>query len=349
MGKKVLPDGREPLPLNVAMQGYTRARAWQTAHANNVTFDYWLHRLRTLAIASFEWLNVPDSIDPRFIELCELDYGLGGFFDMSGEGDEGFGAYAFAQATPLNRLNLYWNPNRVRFIPANGGGGWIRNAYFWTQAHRDGLTVNKPDAVVMWDNMNRIPILPILMTYAYRLADIDRTIDMNMRAQKMPYIISVPETQRRDAIHLYQQVVGNEPLIMKNNSAASSLELTVQQALAPYVAHDLLADQARIFNQILSLLGIDNSNTEKRERLLTNEVESNDEEIMLMRRSRLYNRQRFCEQVNERFGLDMDVRYWAGESDAYDDTEQGMEEVNPDSNIDQNSDPAVEGGAGGNR
>jgi len=312
----------EPLPLEVLMEGATSARRWQTANRNTGSFDYWLHRLRTLAISSFEWINLPDTIDPRFVELCMLDYGMGGFFDMSSVGEGGIGNYAFAQATPVNRLNLYWNPNRVRFIPANGGGGWIRNAYYWTLAHNEQLTVMRPDSVVMFDNMNRKSILPILMVFARRLANIDGKIDVNINGQSTPYLIEVPEQSRRDAINIYKQLAGNEPVIIANRGASSILDIKVQPTVAPYVADKLLADQRKIFHLALSMLGIDNTNVEKRERMLTNEVESNDEEIMLMRRSRLFNRQQFCNAVNDRFGLDIQVRYWAGDSESWDDREE---------------------------
>jgi len=105
------------------------------------------------------------------------------------------------------------------------------------------------------------------------------------------------------------------------------MPMEVQPTVAPYVADKLHADQARIFNMVLSLLGVDNTNTEKRERMLTNEIESNDEEIMLMRRSRLFNRKQFCDAVNKRFGLSIDVRYWAGESDSFDDNEADAQEM----------------------
>ena len=316
-----------PLPPEIAMQGMNVARRWQTANRNTASFDYWLHNLRSLALGSFEWVNVPESIDPRFIELCMLDYGMGGFFNMTEPGESSVENYAFAQATPLSRLNLYWNPNRVKFIPANGGTGWVRNAYFWTLAQNNKLTVQRPDAIVMFDNMNRTSILPILISYARRLANIDGKIDVNINGQSTPYIIEVPKESERDAINYYKMVAGNEPLIISNKGAAGIIEARVQSTVAPYVADKLLADQARIFNLVLSMLGIDNTNTEKRERMLTNEIESNNEQIMLMRRSRLYNRKVFCEQVNTRFNLDIDVRYWAGESDSFAENEERATKV----------------------
>lgn len=65
----------------------------------------------------------------------------------------------------------------------------------------------------------------------------------------------------------------------------------------------------KIWYRALTMLGVDNTNTEKRERMIDAEATANNEDIMLMRRSRLATRRRFCEQVNERFGLHISVKY----------------------------------------
>jgi hypothetical protein len=324
-------------PVEVEALGWNKGiRDWQAQRYNNTSFRYWMHRLRSVALSSFEWTGLPEEIDPRFIELCLLDWGLGGMFNMSDSG--GMDMWAFAQTTPINRLNLYFNPNTVRFIPANGGVGWTRQAYFWLSIVTGQLIMNPPNAIVLYDNLNRVSIIPVLELFARRLSNIDRTVDININAQKTPYIIEVPEESRRDAINLYKMIAGNEPYIIGNKGMLQMEHLQVLSLQAPYVADKLMVDQVKIWNLALTMLGVKNANTEKRERMLTGEAAANDEDILLMRRSRLRTREEFCEKVNKFFGLDISVRYavasdpedqkleLASQANAYDDIYGSLKE-----------------------
>ena len=306
-----LKEYTDVLPMDVAVGGKTYAKRWQAGMTNSRTQHYWLHRLRCLALSAFEWVNVPEDIDPRFIELCMLDYGMGGLFDMSSDGStlvDSRRMFAFAQAAPISRLNMYWNPNKVRLIPANGGLPWLRHAYWYTQALFDKtIKLNPADSVILFDNINRTHILPMLMMFARRLAHIDRIIDINLHAQATPYILSGPEEARKDMVNYYKMLGGHEPAIIKNKT--SVFDVSVLQTDAPYVADKLLFAQNTILNQALDLLGVNNTTTDKRERMIVSEIQSNNEDIALMRRSRLWTRQEFCEKANKIFGLDMSVHY----------------------------------------
>lgn len=295
------------LPENVLMGGRSYAHKWQSLGLNMRSYQYWMYRLRSVAMSAFEWTGLDElGIDSRFVEFCMLNWGMGGFFELR----EGTGSYAFAQATPMSRLNLYWNPNKVKLMPANGTIGWTRHAWYWAERlGKPGAIVHKPNAIVLWDNIDRTPILPMLEAFARRLENIDRKIDININAQATPYIMDVDERQRQDAINLYQQITGNEPMILANRNRSELLQPQILNLEAPFVADKMDDELTKIWYRALTLLGVDNTNTEKRERMIDAEATANNEDIMLMRRSRLATRRRFCEQVNERFGLDISVKY----------------------------------------
>ena len=242
----------------------------------------------------------------RLCFRCLSDQRLRPLFELR----EGTGSYAFAQATPMSRLNLYWNPNKIKLMPANGSIGWTRHAWYWAERlGTPGAIVHKPNAIVLWDNIDRTPIYPLLESFARRLENIDRKIDININAQATPYIMDIDERQRQDAINLYQQITGNEPMIIANKNRAELLQPSVLNLEAPFVADKMDDELTKIWYRALTMLGVDNTNTEKRERMIDAEATANNEDIMLMRRSRLSTRRRFCEQVNERFGLDISVKY----------------------------------------
>lgn len=294
------------LPENILMGGRSYAHKWQTLGLNMRSYQYWMFRLRCVAMSAFEWTGLDElGIDSRFVEYCMLNWGIGGFFELR----EGTRSYAFAQATPMSRLNLYWNPNKIKLMPANGSIGWTRHAWYWAERLTPGAIVHKPNAIVLWDNIDRTPIYPLLESFARRLENIDRKIDININAQATPYIMDIDERQRQDAINLYQQITGNEPMIIANKNRAELLQPSVLNLEAPFVADKMDDELTKIWYRALTMLGVDNTNTEKRERMIDAEATANNEDIMLMRRSRLATRRRFCEQVNERFGLDISVKY----------------------------------------
>lgn len=292
------------IPEEVAGMGKRYLKRWQALGDNQQAVASWEYVLQSMAMSCFQWDGLPEDIDPRFIEYVLLYGGIGGMFQLAN------GGLAFAPATPVGKLTMYYNPNKIQLIPINGGTPWYRHAYFFVKHLIDGNVMMPPDATVCFDNESRISLIPILRQYARRLANIDRKVDININAQATPYMIIAEEESRKDAINLYKQIGGNEPVIIANKGIAGTLSASVFSTEAPYVADKMLVDQQKILNQCYTFLGIDNSNTEKRERMIDAEATSNNEQIMLMRLSRLAPRRRFAEQANQIFGTDITVR-WA--------------------------------------
>lgn len=301
-------DTTELLPDDVAGLGRKYVKKWQALSENNRAMATWRYRLETLAMSCFRWEGLPADIDPRFIEYVLLYGGIGGMFEMAN------GQLAFAPATPVGKLNMYYNPNKIQLLPINGGSPWYRHAYFFVKQLASGNILVPPDAAVCFDNLTRTPLAPIINEYARRLANIDRKVDININAQATPFLIVAEEESRRDAINLYKQLGGNEPLIIANKGISGALSASVFSTEAPYTADKMLVDQQKIINQFLTLIGVDNSNTEKRERLIDAEATSNNEEIMLMRLGRYAARRQFVATVNDIFGdtLDEEISvHWA--------------------------------------
>ena len=98
-------------------------------------------------------------------------------------------------------------------------------------------------------------------------------------------------------------------MIIANKNRSELIQPTILNLDAPFVADKMDDELTKIWYRALTMLGVDNTNTEKRERMIDAEATANNEDIMLMRRSRLATRRRFCAQVNERFGLNLSVKY----------------------------------------
>ena len=292
-------DTSEYIPEELAALGkqYIRkmqrgnSAMWSAGVMNQTTYKAWRNHLFELALSSFEWEGLPPEIDPRYIEYILIKRGCGGFFALH----RGTAQWGFCPATPRGKLTMYMNPNEIQLTPPTGGEPWYRHAYYFVI---DNI-LHKPDAALCWDRKSRAPFMPVIELFARRLAAIDRTVDVNIMAQQTPYVVTTNENGRRDAENLMMSILGHSAVLSIDERAVDSFGVNVLNTNAPYVADKLLVDQSKIVNTFLTMCGIDNTNTEKRERMIDAEATSNNENIMLVRNSRLRCREDFCMRIAE--------------------------------------------------
>ena len=150
-------------------------------------------------------------------------------------------------------------------------------------------------------------MLPV-MDYAEKLYDLDRAIIVNAKAQKTPVLITCEEKQRLTMKNVYMQYDGNTPFIF-GESSLDPKSLQVLKTDAPYVANQLYELKTEIWNEALTYLGISNTNLQKKERMLQDEVVRNQGGTIASRYSRLIERRNACEKINEMFGLNIQCNY----------------------------------------
>ena len=255
---------------------------WESAVMNNATFRQYYDRLVELSISMFEWTNLPDTIDPRFLELTLFADGDAVFFK-----DEEIGFLAL-QNIIAGPLDVYRIPIHRRAFSVNG--------------YSKDLT-NK-DSVIIWNNaLHKNSMLDVQM-FARRLYNLDRAVDVNANAQKTPILIVCEESQRLTFENLYKEYQGNAPVI-KGDKGLNPDSFKVLKTDAPFVADKLYQLKVQIWNEALTFLGISNINVTKKERLITDEVTRNLGAIIANRYSRLNARREACKQINRMFGLDI--------------------------------------------
>ena len=163
------------------------------------------------------------------------------------------------------------------------------------------------DCVIIRNNDEMIPTSFPVQLFAYRLAEISRTIDINVNAQKTPVLVVTSEKQKLTLKNIYSQWNGFEPVIYGDKSLEAPELLRVLKTDAPIVFPELQNQKQKIWNECLTFLGINNANTEKRERLITDEVTANNNHIDLSADVLLKSRQKAAEQINKLFGLNISV------------------------------------------
>lgn len=261
-----------------------------------MAYRHYFDLLRALACSVFKWEGLPDEIDERYIEFTLVTMGLCVFFR-----DEDFDAYLALQATPERGVNVYRNPVGFRAYGPQ---------YSKSLTYKKG----KPDTecVPIWANPLRQPMISSLELYARKLADMDRTVTVNLAAQKTPVLITCPETVRLTMENLYKQYAGNEPAIFGTPMIADLLAsgaIQVFKTDAPYIADKVMLDKAKIWAEIMTFLGIDNANQDKKERLVADEVSANNGQIEMARLVGLNARRMACKEINKRWGLNVSVNF----------------------------------------
>ena len=280
---------------------------WESAAMNTGTYRQYYNRLVELAISMFEWKNLPDTVDPRFLELCLFTDGQVVFFN-----DPDLG-YLTLQNACNGGFNVYRIPVKRRAYAVNG-------------YQKD---LSDKDSVIIFNNYLHTNSQLDAAMFARRLSDLDRSIDVNAKAQKTPILITCDETQRLTMQNLYMQYDGNMPFIFADKSLNTN-QLQAIKTDAPYVADKLYQLKTQIWNEALTYLGISNINVQKKERLITDEVTRNQGGTIASRYSRLNARRDACKQINAMFGLDV----WCDYREDY----QAITEDNDTVNGDPNSD-----------
>ena len=254
---------------------------------NNYTHMQYAYRLMELSISMFEWKNLPEGIDERFLEMVLFTDGHAVFFK-----DDELGDYLALQCLINGKLNVYRIPINRRAFAVNG--------------YQKQLT--DKDSVIIFNNMLHTNSWLDVKMFAKRLYNLDRIIDVNANAQKTPILIKGNEQQRLTLNNLYKEYDGNAPVIF----ADKSLDMNALQVLstqAPYVADKIYQLKTQIWNEALTYLGISNVSFQKRERMVSDEVTRSQGGTVASRYSRLNARRQACEQINKMFGLNIECNF----------------------------------------
>lgn len=250
----------------------------------------YLRVLQELAVNRFKWVGLPDSVNERFLEYTLMRRGLVVMYF-----DTDYDEYLALQGAGAGPLNMYDDPTSFR---VTGNSTFV------------GKTVDASDCVPIWANVLRAPDWDIIMTYAKKLASIDRTIDINLRNARRSRVIVTDETGQLSAQNINNQIDSGSPVITVNNTGYAMMEhwTAFDLGIHPDQIVNLQISRQRIWNECMGLMGINFANQDKRERLVSAEVGANDEQIDSMKNVILAERQRAVRQMNDKFGLSVDIK-----------------------------------------
>lgn len=261
-----------------------RKRANLTDLLNNLTFKVLYDKYRLICMNAFEWSGLPNGITERHVERWLFADGKAIFYD---DPDHGL---MCLQCQDTGKMNPYGDPIAYRATAV----GFSKTVY-------------AKKCVIIENNKLRIPTDQFIMFYVNKLAEAERTMDVNVKANKTPVIVLCDDKDVLSFKHIFNQVDGNVPAIFAdralNIDGVSALDLKVK-----FLGNDLMDYKNAVESELLTFLGINNANTDKKERLITDEANANNDLIESFFQLQLEARERACDEINTMFGCAISVK-----------------------------------------
>ena len=258
---------------------------------NNETYRDYLERLKKIALSLFEWQNLPDTMNARYLEMSLYYRGQAALlFDN----DYGF---INTQACDSGYINIYGLPTLINCYSYSYNQ--MRDTYV---AGSDENSEKDKECILVLNNYQRVPTAATLELFAYRLAELQRTFDINVKGQRTPILLRTDQKQLFTLKKMYEEYDGNSPVIFADKNLINDDSLKAIKTDAPIILQQLNDAKREIWNEALSFLGVSNL-SEKRERLISSEADSNNELVNLNLQSYLIPRQQDCKEFNDKYGL----------------------------------------------
>lgn len=247
-------------------------------------YEIFKSRFLDLACGCFNFENLPKNIyKPFIIRQLILQGSLLAFRD---EVMDKMYMYPFCASGPLNEYNL---PTQRHVVFFNNGASYY---------------LNEDESVILRANVSGTSIMAVIEYFARQIYLINRTIQININAQKTPVALTCDENTRLTYENLLKQYQGNVPVIFGSKdldiNALKSISLN-----APFVADKLYAMLSQYWNEFLTFFGIPNLSINKKERLITDEVTRTMGGILIARQNFENQIREDIDQINEMFGTDI--------------------------------------------
>lgn len=280
-------------------------------------YDYYFNYFYNIIVNYFTWYNLPDGIDELFIERKLLENGFVGFFN-----DDELG-YVVQGGTMGHLLNIYDQP--TEFNPVNTSDrnifasrykiAYSLDSFNFLEQESNKRNVPTPVIIIPNNNLNQ-SYLPYLTLFCEKLADIEMTIQLNRNAQVTPFFVFVDDKSVLSLSNVFNKIQSFEPVVKLNRKKDKDGQdefkqlddyIKVYRTDAPFLLDKLHDEKNRVMNQLLTFIGINNNNVDKKERLVQAEAISNNGVISANIEVGWKARRNAVELINKCYGLDIKV------------------------------------------
>ena len=261
-----------------------RKKATLTDLLNDLTFKIIYNKFKLLSMSLFEWGGLPDGIEERHIEKLLFNEGKAIFFK------DPYMSYMCLKCDDGSKVNVNGDP--LRYLAT----GFNYHKYY-----------NADNCVIIENNLLRLSTDDFVMFYVNKITEAERTMDVNVKSVKSPYIIACDDKDVLTFKRIFQQVDGNVPAIY----ADKGLNLNALEVLktdSKFLCNDLMDYKKSVENELLTLLGLDNLAVDKKERVNLSEANSNNEITQSFSTLMLDARKQACDRINEKYDLNISVK-----------------------------------------
>ena len=280
---------------------YENDRQWQDV----------FNRLVSKAVNQYEWIgDVPETIDPYFFEEQLLFRGFACWIKISDD------IYWSLPCVPVGTQNIYYEHNIYRAVSLGFTADFKAITHYnkevFNLIQQLGQTNSANyEGCVCLDNSQRYPMIETIRIYTDKIVDAMRTIDVLAKQLKLNSIIETDEDSKMAMQTAIAQIDQNVMAIYASSPIATKLRESkvLATGTAPQALVAAWNHLTSLWSEFNTAFGINNMNrTEKRERLLVDEVNANNEEVDLNDYYRLDQRLHFCENLNAAFGINVDCQ-----------------------------------------
>lgn len=243
------------------------------------------NRISNMAITRIDWMGLPETVSERFLNETLYLFGKAAFFR-----DENLD-YLALPCTYGGEFNVYYEPTTVN--------AWSFNF---------NKTLTYGNFVLIRNNPTCTPPALTVMTYASRMADTLRTIDVLCKKMKQPYIILCEEKQRQTYLNLIKKITDNEIIILGNK------DYDIKKGSIDIIDTRIDTDLLKLWevyhnyeSTLYRALGIDTIDQFKRERLIVDEAKASNMAVDLAIEVTLKELEAACERINNLYGLKVSV------------------------------------------
>lgn len=282
-----------------------------TVHCKNVGLQrYFARYLIQKAISVFKW-TMPENWAQNYILYCLYTWGY-----VAVVNTDKFGV--IAQGCALKGYDIYYQPTHA--VITNPLLTGILEPRIGKQCTILRL---QPDYGGILDKIN---------FYADMMALSAETIGTNILNSKLAYVFAAASKNDAESFKkMFDKVASGEPAAfigkdLFNEDGSPNWVQFNQDLKSTYIADEIMMDLRRWEEEFCRDLGINNSNTEKKERMIVDEVNSNNEETLLWSDLALEQLKKDCKNTRDMFGIELDVDYrFKGEEDLKDERNPGLD------------------------
>lgn len=274
----------------------SNARMYSALYKNDMAYRTFFDLLKTMYMAKFDWVaeGIFSTIDTRILEEILFYEGRATIFKENVSG-------------------------MIFVLPFIGGklkGVYAKNRPTMVRSPRFGQAVDDSNSIVIYEKNSHtggilsseiIPPITVVSYYASQLSNISRAMDVNLSSLRTPLIFSGDEKQKLTIENLMRQYDANQEFLFiadRNNKGVNDpVPITAIQTGVPFYADKFQSLFSQKWQEAMTSIGIQNANVEKKERLLVDEVNSNNTQVSAVTYSQLLARQAGAEEAMEKFAV----------------------------------------------